>query len=591
MRFTFISSALTLTVLAATAPAQSNQIPGTDVELGLLTVGQDFEQQGHAGGALTGEASFSMSTTSCNPGTVDVPWFAAMSENHPLIAFMCVREEADQSRLVQISDRSWLKHGFFALSNSQCYPCQNPSGGTFLGVGCSDTYGIPNNNNRFDLGPPEEIDPWLGTWSAVGSFFDCPNGTGCDGNRSYFGAEPNQINHRVIIQDSDLNVPGATFAYYGYYVIRAEPEANRENNGNSRNFIPTWNGSGWNTSEGGTNPHVQGTILQRWTGATINSNLNHNGGQDQDGRVYVAHKVTGGGGSWHYEYALHNRDNNGGISEFRIPLGTGVNVSGFGFHDVDQDSGNQWAAQVIGNEIVFQTPDNPLYWNCVYNFWFDCDAPPVNRDLELVQFVPNPGAANSFDVSAEGPGDGAGPMVFTNACNGDGGNQAGCTNCPCGNDALPGTIGGCRNSSLQSTRLLGSGDPSVSNDTMRYEVTGAPPTSFCILNSGDSVAPTNPANPCFGLESGILSVSFDGIRCAVGNTQRHGGRSADALGTVGMTNNGWGGMSGPPIGLIAHGGFVSGQSRAYQIIHRDSDLAGCMTGLNTSQAVKVTFTP
>ncbi len=593
MRITTIYCALALTALTAPAMAQSNMIPGQDVELGLLTSGSDFDDWGHEGPALAGESAFSMSTTSCNPGTTHVPWQAAMQENHPLIAFMCVREEADQSRLVQISDRSWLKHGFFALSNNQCgYGCSMNSGGSYLAIGCSDTYGIGNNGSRSDLGPPEEIDPWLGTWNALGSFFDCPTGTGCDGNRSYFGSESSQLTHRVRILDSDLNVPGATFAYYGYYVIRAEPEANRTNNGNSRNFVPTWNGSSWNTSEGGTNPHVQGTILQRWTGATLTSGLNNSGGQDRDGRVYVASKTSPlGGGNFHYEYALHNRDNNGGISEVRIPIGAGVNVSAFGFHDVDQDAGNQWGALVVGNEIIFSTSTNPLYWNTVYNFWFDCDAAPVSRNLELVQYVPNPSAAPSFFVNNIGPGDGGGPMTFTNSCNGDGGNQSGCTDCPCGNNSAPGTIGGCRNSSLSAARLMGSGVPSVSNDTLRFELINAPPTSFCILTSGDNVAPTNAGNPCFGLNTGTQAIQFDGLRCAVGNTLRHGGRSADSNGDVGLTNNGWGGVSGPPIGLIAQGGFTAGQTRSYQVINRESPLSSCMRGLNTSQAVTLTFQP
>lgn len=593
MRFTTILSVLALAALTAPATAQQNMIPGTDVELGLLDVGSDFSSQGHIGGALTGQSGFSMSTTSCNPGSVNVPWQAPMQENHPYIAFMVVREDPGSARLLQISDRSYLKHGFFALSNNQCgYGCSQNSGGTFLAIGCSDTYGIGNNSQRSDLGPPEEIDPWLGTWSAFGSFFDCPTGTGCNGGRSYFGSSPDSTYHRVVVQDSDLNVPGATFAYYGYYVIRAEPEANRENNGNSRNFVPTWNGSSWNTSEGGSNPHVQGTILQRWGGANITSGKNTVGGVDRDGRVYIGSKVTAnGGGSFHYEYAIHNRDNNGGISEIRIPLGTGVNVSAVGFHDVDQDAGNQWGGVVVGNELVFTTSTNPLYWNCVYNVWFDCDAAPVNDDIVLGQFSPNPNAAASFLVSNVAPSDGAGPMTFTNLCNGDGGNGAGCTDCPCGNNMTPGTIGGCRNSALQSARLDGSGTPSVSGDTMRFELSGAPPTSFCILTSGDSVAPGGMANPCFGFNTGVQSMSFDGLRCAIGNTLRHGGRSADGNGDIGVTNNGWGGVSGPPIGLIAQGGFTAGQTRHYQVINRDSPLSSCMRGLNTSQAVSVTFEP
>jgi len=593
MRLTTILSALALATITVPAIAQSNQIPGTDVELGLLTVFQDFAQQGHSGPALAGEASFSMSTTSCNPGSVDVPWLQAMQEDHPMIAFMCVREEADQSRLVQISDRSWLKHAFFALSDNQCnYGCSQNSGGTFLAIGCSDTYAIGNNSDRFYLGPPEEIDPWLGEWTSFGSFFDCPTGVACDGGRSYLGNEPNQINHRVIIQDSDLNVPGATFSYYGYYVIRGEPERQRNNNGNSRNFVPLWNGSSWTTNEGGSNPHMQGTILNRWTGATLSSGLNSAGSILRDGRVYAGSKAIDlGGNQFRYEYAFHNRDNNGGISEIRIPIGNNVTVSNFGFHDVDQDAGNQWTGSVVGNEVVFTTNDNPLPWNCVYNVWFDCDAPSVNRNLTMVQFVQNPGAAASFTIANKGPGDGPAIPNFIDSCNGDGGNQAGCTNCPCGNNAPQGTIGGCENSANLSARLLGSGSPSVSNDTLRFELNGVPAGSFCVLLSGDNIAPTSMGNMCFGMNSGAQSPDRDGLRCAVGAIKRHGGRPADGNGDVGLTNNGWGGISGPSAGLIQQGGFSVGQTRSYQVTHREHSALGCMRGLNTTQAVTVTFLP
>ncbi len=188
---------------------------------------------------------------------------------------------------------------------------------------------------------------------------------------------------------------------------------------------------------------------------------------------------------------------------------------------------------------------------------------------------------------------------FSDTCNGDGGDQMGCTDCPCGNNApavMGGTIGGCENSAFSSSRLLPSGDPSVSlppGDTsdLRFGVSGTPPNAFCILNSGDNVAPQGMANPCFGLDSGVQSATFDGLRCAVGNTLRHGGRSADVNGDVGVTNNPWGGEGGPPVGLAVAGGFAAGQTRVFQAIHREDPAAVCNTGLNTTQAVRLTFAP
>lgn len=189
------------------------------------------------------------------------------------------------------------------------------------------------------------------------------------------------------------------------------------------------------------------------------------------------------------------------------------------------------------------------------------------------------------------------PAAFPTTCNGDGGDQMGCTNCPCMNNATPGTIGGCLNSAGSSLRLAATGNPSVtlpSGDStdLRFAVSGAPAGAFCILNSGDGLAPANMANPCFGLSSGAQALQFDGLRCAIINTRRHGGRSADGNGDVGATNSPWGGEGGPPVGIAnAGGGFAAGQTRFFQIINRDDPLAVCMRALNTSQSVEVTFTP
>ncbi len=189
-----------------------------------------------------------------------------------------------------------------------------------------------------------------------------------------------------------------------------------------------------------------------------------------------------------------------------------------------------------------------------------------------------------------GPDDGS-------LCNGDGGDQMGCTNCPCANNAAVGTVGGCLNSGGTSTRLAASGSTSISLPTgdttdLRFGLSGAPPSAFCILNSGDGLAPGNMANPCFGTGNGAQAAVFDGLRCAVTNTRRHGGRSADGNGDVGVTNNPWGGEGGPPPGIaVAGGGFAAGQTRYFQVIHRDDPLAVCLRGLNTSQAVRVLFTP
>ncbi len=185
------------------------------------------------------------------------------------------------------------------------------------------------------------------------------------------------------------------------------------------------------------------------------------------------------------------------------------------------------------------------------------------------------------------------PLPEGSFCFGDGGDQMGCQDCPCNNNAPTGKIGGCLNTQNRSAFLYKSGVPSAGADSLRFQMTGGIANNFVLLTSGDAQAPANPANPCFAQNpgSGIRVIHFDGLRCVVQNFQRHGIRMTDAEGTAGITNEGWGSPDGPPAGLIAQGGFGAGQTRHFQTIYRDNSAAGCSTGLNTSQGVSVTFTP
>lgn len=400
------AAALALVVAFGSAPraaAQSNLIPGTDVALGLL---DDISAIGRQGSFPNGVSGAAMSTTSCNFGSVEVPWFAAMDEDHPFIAFIVTREDAD-GRLRQISDRSAVKHGFFALQNNQCgLGCQPGAGfGDYLGVGCSDTYGISTNGDKFHLGPADEVDPWLGEWDAFCSYFDLGLNPGtCDASRSFTQSQAQSlgpVGTRINLRDQDLidTSGNATFAYQAQYVVRGEPEAVRGNNLGWKEMTAQWTGNSWDLDEK-TSAFTHGSILDSWNGADVHSATN---GSD-DGRVYVAAKVSGPrAGKWHYEYALHNRDNARGIAEVRIPFCASAPPSDFGFSDIDGDALNDWTAAIVGNELVFTAPaGNGLAWNTIYNLWFDCAAAPETTQVDLVQDLPGAGAG-AFSVAALTP--------------------------------------------------------------------------------------------------------------------------------------------------------------------------------------------
>ncbi|MBL8725788.1 MAG: hypothetical protein JNK49_17225 [Planctomycetes bacterium] len=370
-----ISALSFLPILLGALPAQANTVAGLD---GRLDVVDNFTYQGRRGAAHpNGEVGFAMLNTMCNPGSVVIPWQAAMQPNHPKFGFIAVRESG--GRMVQISDRSYCKHAFTSTNFSgACGTCLNPGTGSLMGLRCSDTYGVGNNADRNWLGPAPEIDPWLGTWNPVGSYFDQgdpnvgPPGNN-DGARSTVNTNGDEVKNRVTIRESELLVANARFFYGIHLIHQGESVANRGDNLASRGFNPTWNGSSWNTPNNSVG-QVWGSVLQHWQGATLTSASNGN----DDGRFFVAVKTsTLGGGQYRYEYAVHNVDNSRGGATFRVPLGNGAVTGNYFFRDIDTNALNDWTVAQVGGELVFTAPaGNSLDWNSIYNFGFDCNIAP-----------------------------------------------------------------------------------------------------------------------------------------------------------------------------------------------------------------------
>ncbi|MEZ6037723.1 MAG: hypothetical protein R3F29_09605 [Planctomycetota bacterium] len=399
-RLAFVSLGLSL---ASGLAAQSNTVPGLDGRLEIL---DNITYWGRRGAAYPGgQVGLSMRNTMCNPGSVSIPWFAAMQSDHPKFGFLITRLVGD--RMEQINEWSYCKHAFTSASTSgACGPC-NGIGGTMMGVTCSDTYSAGNNASQYWLGPPEEIDPWLGTWNPVGSYFDQgdPNvgsPANMDGNRSLSNTQVNAfdaVKNRVTVNEADLITPGAQYFYAIQLIHAGEAVANRDDNIKYRGFTPSWNGSSWSVSNSGVG-QTFGSVLEAWPGATVNSGGNGN----DDGRFFVGCKVTSiGGGQFHYEYAVHNVDNSRAGATFRIPIDAGATASNYSFRDIDQDPLNGWTAARVGNQIVFTAPgNNPLEWNTIYNFGFDANIAPGSGLVTLDEARIGPGNL-SVDVPADVP--------------------------------------------------------------------------------------------------------------------------------------------------------------------------------------------
>ncbi len=291
-----------------------------------------------------------------------------------------------------------------------------------------------------------------------------------------------------------------------------------------------------------------------------------------------------------------------GNNSFGLAGDPGTNPNGYG---CQSDIGNPDVGGFIGESTSFLNPNRHVdgstglgtddFMEAVLGTGAPCFFVGIGYNQSLPG-SPQPFASLHFELYGH-PVDLTPPNPFPDWCHGNGGNQMGCTNCPCSNNAPPMARGGCRNSANKSARLFPSGSKSVSmppnvTGDLRFGMSGAPAFAFCILNSGNGCAPGGMANPCFGMNSGIQAFQFDGLRCAIQSTRRHGGRAADPGGWIGVTNNPWGGEGGPPVGIANAGlGFVAGQTRFFQVINRDDPLAQCQRGLNTSQAIEVTFEP
>ena len=398
--------------------AQSNERGvGYDAALANISSATYYGRRGAA--YPGGEIGIAFQNQLCNPGTVPVEWRSpggsvgsTILTDHPKFGFLVAREV--DGRLVQISDWSYCKHAFLSLNSGSVSPClggcvQPPAGGAQLGVKCSDIYSAGNNASRTYLGPPAEINPWLGTWAANGSYFDVGDpatGIGpADGLRSLVTTGMDAVKNRVTIREADIVGGVSTGMYFQIHVIiEGERVENRANNIMSRPFTLTRTSTAWTTGTTGTASF--GTIMNRWPGATITEGSNGGTGtlSDADGRFAVAVKVTGPtNGLWHYEYCVHNLDNHRGGATFSLPVCPTGRVLNIGFRDIDTNALNDWTSTVANGRLTWSAPaTNPHNWNTLYNFWFDSDVAPGAGVAQIDQARIGPGAL-TVDVNTTAP--------------------------------------------------------------------------------------------------------------------------------------------------------------------------------------------
>ena len=360
-------------------------------------------------GSAGGLRGYSIGTVSCNVGDAPLNWcdnaggcgLGTTDEDHPVIAQNIYRLK--NGRFEQIG-MSWLKHGFVS-TNSSASGCGDgscdppPLGGNQLGVGCTDPYGSSLNGSR-PLGKRSEVNASTGD-------FPFPFGLG--------GSTANVYNQRAVVLESELNPatnPGARYFLEGHYIAPDDAAAgNALNNASYREV----------TVESGTFNLLLGAATVREKAAisawpTIDSSVEFVS-VDVPGaiveRFHVARKVTDlGGGTWHYEYAVHNMNSDRSARSFQVKFVIPATITNVGHRDVDHHSGEpygttNWVPTVTSDAVIWATEDfatnanaNALRWGTMFNFWFDADRGPGSIQHVIGLFKPGTPTQMTFSIGS-----------------------------------------------------------------------------------------------------------------------------------------------------------------------------------------------
>jgi len=371
--------------------------------------------------------AFSVGTYSCNVGTCWLNWITGDDENdHPTIGQNLVRLK--DGRLEHVG-QSWLKHGFYALSEHLCSPDCLGTNGEHLGVNCSDPYSSDLNGEQTRLGPKFEVNATTGVHPHPVSM---QTRSGDD------------VFKRLQVHDRDLDPalnPGARYFLEGQYIAADDAAAgNQHDNASYREVFVSDAGGGFFDLALDDLIETQRTrpAILAWSDNDPDVVL-ASVDDDAGGRFLLAAKATDlGGGTWHYEYAVQNLDSDRSAGWYAVPVPAGVVTSNVSFHDVDYHSGEpfdgtDWRKSDGGGAITWSTlpfatdPDaNALRWGTIYNFRFDANAPPTDTLVTLGLF--KPGAQRRLVA----------PLIGPFGCDDDGACDAGETCIACPNDCSGG---------------------------------------------------------------------------------------------------------------------------------------------------------
>lgn len=382
-----------------------------------VIVGNLYQAEVTRYGSSGGISAFAVGTISCNVGDVWLRWCTedptphpdcSSFNQHPVIGQSMYRLKDD--RFEQIG-QSWLKHGFYALSERLCHTDCQSTDGSHLGVHCSDPYTASLNGTQSLLGPKYQVNAHTG-------YFPYP-----PANPSYSG----NIARRLQVRNSDLDPSlnsGALYFVEGQYVAADDAAAENGNNNASYRRVSIFVGTGGSCPVGqycllpfsATYPTQRMQPAIRAWKDNDDSVVETDAQVSGEGLFILSAKVTDlGTGMWHYEYALQNLNSDRSGGSFTVPLPEGISIppESVGFHDVDYHSGEiwngaDWTATVEVGKITWATTPyntnpnaNALRWGTLYNFRFDANVGPAGTTVTLGLF--KPGSPSEIAIQTIGP--------------------------------------------------------------------------------------------------------------------------------------------------------------------------------------------
>ncbi len=347
--------------------------------------------------------AFSVGTTSCNVGDANLSWIAG-NNLHPVIGQHAFRMK--DGRFEQIG-QSWLKHGFFALSQTLCDNCPNPSDGTYLAVGCSDPYGSGLNGQQSGLGPKFEVNAFNGVYPYPFT------GQGMTGNSIY---------KRLQVKTSDLDPAqnaGAIYIVEGQYVSQDEAQGgNGADSVSWRRVSVSGSGGEYNMSLiSGEPTHRQQAALEAWE--ALDSAVNVIPVDvPGEGRFWAGiRSASMVGGGYRFDVSIQNINSDRSANGFEIEFPAGANITNVQFHDVDYHSGEpfdgtDWTATVdnVNNKIIWSGVDfatdtnaNAIRWGNMFSFHFESDiAASGALAAKLILFKPGTPTDVTFNLAPKG---------------------------------------------------------------------------------------------------------------------------------------------------------------------------------------------